>query len=184
MSTVAGAGIRVAPENTARVLPSDCLVTIPVYVKGVITDRLLRDQVFIDKTNGSSYRKSRPKPLIQPHSNTRATPCANGLLKRVGIQIGKKIWSKPSFRIMCRFQNLSLLADHFPDLARFIFGGRGCRFVQWKQRCISCSLKAQTGFMWSKSKLLCCILILWVLLKFSIFRVIISTTCAQLLAPR
>ena len=31
---------------------------------------LERDQVFIGKTNGSSCRKSRPKPLIQPHSST------------------------------------------------------------------------------------------------------------------
>ena len=27
-----------------------------------------RDQVFIGKTNGSSWRKSQPQPLIQPHS--------------------------------------------------------------------------------------------------------------------
>ena len=40
-----------------------------------------RDQVFIGKTNGSSCRKSRPKPLIQPHSSTRATPCANAMRK-------------------------------------------------------------------------------------------------------
>ena len=37
--------------------------------------------MFIGKTNGSSYRKSRPKPLIQPHSSTRATPCANAMRK-------------------------------------------------------------------------------------------------------
>ena len=32
--------------------------------------------MFIGKTNGSSCKKSRPKPLIQPQSSTRATPCA------------------------------------------------------------------------------------------------------------
>ena len=31
-----------------------------------------RDQVFVGKTNGSSCGKSRHKPLIQPHSSTRA----------------------------------------------------------------------------------------------------------------
>ena len=31
-----------------------------------------RDQVFIGNTNGSSCQKSRPKPLIQPQSSTRA----------------------------------------------------------------------------------------------------------------
>ena len=42
---------------------------------------LYRDQVFIGKINGSSCRKSRAKPLIQPHSSTRATPCANAMRK-------------------------------------------------------------------------------------------------------
>ena len=40
----------------------------------------LGDQVFIGKTNGSSCKKSRPKPLIQPHSSTNAL--CSSLLQR------------------------------------------------------------------------------------------------------
>ena len=37
--------------------------------------------MFIGKTNGSSYRKSQSRPLIQPHSSTKATPFANAMRK-------------------------------------------------------------------------------------------------------
>ena len=46
------------------------------FVEDIAGDR---DEVFIGKTNGSSCRKSRPKPFIQIHSSTRDTAGASFL---------------------------------------------------------------------------------------------------------